>query len=32
MPAERPGYYQRIADQERDERRHAYEHRVEAVE
>ena len=23
---ERPGYYQRIADQERDERRHAYEH------
>jgi ABC-type multidrug transport system fused ATPase/permease subunit len=29
---ERPGYYQRIADQERDERRHAYEHRVEAVE
>ena len=28
----RPGFYQRIADQERDERRHAYEHELEAAE
>jgi ABC-type multidrug transport system fused ATPase/permease subunit len=29
---ERPGFYQQIADQERDERRHAYEHRNETAE
>lgn len=29
---QRPGYYQRIADQERDERRHAYEHEFETAE
>ena len=28
----RPGFYQQIADQERDERRHAYEHRIEIAE